>query len=204
MAPTLEILRASATDLYRTEGPKSVQGVIDILAKTDGHIATYVGTEIQDPDYWWAVIVWETLGHHQALIDNKEVYPTLIQDLFKGAGKIDFMNHYIVSPHEPYPALDAPTTEIAVWKPNAGTDKEEFKGVFDELITKVLETGIPKGGGWGPALEDDNKFAAVLGWNSLDDFKGFIGGHPWAIDIVQKMKAIGTDDLRHVVLKKQS
>ena len=39
MAPCLEIFRASATDLYRDEGAKSVQTAIDILNKTEGHIA---------------------------------------------------------------------------------------------------------------------------------------------------------------------
>ena len=39
MAPCLEIFRASATDLYRAEGAKSVQPVVDILNKTEGHIA---------------------------------------------------------------------------------------------------------------------------------------------------------------------
>ena len=39
MAPCLEIFRAAATDLYRAEGAKSVQAVIDILNKTEGHVA---------------------------------------------------------------------------------------------------------------------------------------------------------------------
>ena len=39
MAPCLEIFRAAATDLYRDEGAKSIQTVIDILNKTEGHIA---------------------------------------------------------------------------------------------------------------------------------------------------------------------
>ena len=39
MAPCLEIFRAAATDLYRDEGAKSVQTAIDILNKTEGHIA---------------------------------------------------------------------------------------------------------------------------------------------------------------------
>jgi hypothetical protein len=75
MAPTLEILKASATDLYRQEGAKSVQGLIDILANTDGALAsvptsflpgarwysytthsTYIGTELKDPDTWWLVV----------------------------------------------------------------------------------------------------------------------------------------------------
>lgn len=38
MAPCLEVFRAAATDLYRSEGAKSIQPVIDILNKTDGHI----------------------------------------------------------------------------------------------------------------------------------------------------------------------
>ena len=39
MAPCLEIFRAAATDLYCDEGAKSIQTVIDILNKTEGHIA---------------------------------------------------------------------------------------------------------------------------------------------------------------------
>ena len=39
MAPALEILRAKKSDLFKAEGSKSIQGVIDILNKTDGHIA---------------------------------------------------------------------------------------------------------------------------------------------------------------------
>ena len=39
MGPALEILRARKTELFKAEGGKSIQGALDILNKTDGHIA---------------------------------------------------------------------------------------------------------------------------------------------------------------------
>ena len=39
MGPALEILRARKTELFKAEGSKSIQGALDILNKTDGHIA---------------------------------------------------------------------------------------------------------------------------------------------------------------------
>ncbi|KAI0094541.1 hypothetical protein BDY19DRAFT_988371 [Irpex rosettiformis] len=204
MAPALEILRATKTDLFKTKGIESVQGVFDILNVTDGHIASYIGTEIQDPNTWYAVIIWETVAHHQALINDK-VYPDLIKSLTQGAEKIEFVQHTILSTSTPEKALDAPVTEILFATPKEGADKEELNRLANELVGKLLAGDAVKNrGGFGTVVEDEKKTAVILGWDSTEDFKQAITTTPGLLELIEKIRTLADIDLKHAVLKKDT
>lgn len=112
--------------------------------------------------------VWESLKHHQDLINDKEVYPVLGEHLFKGAAGIDYMIHATFSPNEPYDALSAPVTEIAIWTLKENADKQAFTETLEKLISLANSNPVVTSGGWGPTAEDENKFVVLLGWPSLE------------------------------------
>lgn len=113
--------------------------------------------------------MWETVGHHKALVDNKEVYPGLVKSIGESAAKLEFVQHTILSTSTPEDALNAPITEIVFWTLKEGTDKEEFKGIISAFIGKILASDAVKNrGGWGTIVEDDRKFTVILGWNSKE------------------------------------
>lgn len=66
---------------------------------------------------------WKTLKHHQDLIDNKPLYKELGDSLFKAAKGVEFLYHVNINTEDPYPAFNAPVTEIAIWTLKEGTDK---------------------------------------------------------------------------------
>ncbi|KAI0089728.1 hypothetical protein BDY19DRAFT_992700 [Irpex rosettiformis] len=205
MAPALELLRATKTDLFKTKGVESVQGVLDILNVTEGHIASYFGTEVQDPNTWYAIILWETVAHHQALIDNKTVYPDLIKSITQGAEKIEFVQHTVLSTAAPEKALEAPVTEVVLWTVKEGADKEEVKRLVGELVERVLATDAVKGrGGFGSIVEDENKVAVILGWDGYEEFVQAVASTPWVGELVGKIKTLADLDLKHVVLTKDT
>ncbi|KAI0812385.1 hypothetical protein BC629DRAFT_1436458 [Irpex lacteus] len=204
MAPCLEVFRAAATDLYRSEGAKSIQPVIDILNKTDGHIITYTGTELQDPNYWWAIVVWESVEHHRALVNNKEVYPTLREQLGKGVAKLDSLFHVILSPSEPYPALEAPLTELAIWTLHETTDKATFTDIFVPLMGEGIKKLPIQTGGWGFTVENDRQIAVILGWENMEVFKGTAVANPWIGEGIVELKKLAGAEVKHAHLQKHA
>lgn len=130
--------------------------------------------------------VWESLEAHQALINDKEVYPKLVESLMKGASKIEFMYHATVGDN-PFPALDAGVTEIAFWSPHEGTEKKDFEALFVPFITKLMTSPVVEdhAGGWALTHEDDNKYVVIHGWTSVEVRLGhrmFEGGR-WALSV---------------------
>ncbi|KAI0808942.1 hypothetical protein BC629DRAFT_1076343 [Irpex lacteus] len=204
MAPALELLRAVASDRYKAEGIEASREALDILNKTDGHIASYIGTEVQDPSKWYGIILWETVGHHKALVDNKEVYPGLVKSIGESAAKLEFVQHTILSTSTPEDALNAPITEIVFWTLKEGTDKEEFKGIISAFIGKILASDAVKNrGGWGTIVEDERKFTVILGWNSKEEFDQTVASAPPTFaETLGKLKTLADLELKHVVLKK--
>ncbi|KAI0808922.1 hypothetical protein BC629DRAFT_1075150 [Irpex lacteus] len=169
MAPVLEIFRAIGTDRFRSEGVAAAREAFDILNKADGHFSSYFGTEVQDPEKFYGAILWETVGHHKALLDNKDVAPTMAKSIGQIAAKFEFVQHTFLSTSTPEDSLNAPITEFVFWDLKEDTDKEEFKGLLSELIDKILASDAVKNrGGWGSVVENDRRFAVVLGWNSKE------------------------------------
>ncbi|KAI0093334.1 hypothetical protein BDY19DRAFT_923309 [Irpex rosettiformis] len=205
MAPCVEIFRAAASDLYLSEGIESIQPVLDILNKTEGHIASYTGTEVQDPNYWWAIIVWETVEHHHALINNTKVYPAFCDSLNKAVANLDFtMLHAVLTPNDPYPALEAPLTELTMWKLHEGTDRTKFTDILAPLMTKGIEELPVQTGGWGATIEEPNTFAIILGWENMEVFKGTGVANPWIGEGIVELKTLAELNVRHAVFQKHA
>ena len=112
--------------------------------------------------------VWETVAHHQALIDSA-VYPDVTKSIAQGAANIEFMYHVLPSRSTPEAALEAPVTEVLFWSLKEGTDREEFKRLENEFGAKVLPSDAVKNrGGFGSVVEDERKISVILGWDSVE------------------------------------
>ncbi|EPQ49812.1 hypothetical protein GLOTRDRAFT_134581, partial [Gloeophyllum trabeum ATCC 11539] len=96
---------------------------IDILNKTEGKIATYHGPEVEDPTNGYLFVLWQTLGHHKALMSGP-TYPALVETLKPAVGGPFEMLH-INFTKDPTPALEAPVTEVALVTLKPGKTKEE-------------------------------------------------------------------------------
>ena len=115
-----------------------------------------------------ALRVWESIEYHHAFINDKERYSALRESLDKGVEKFDFLYHVTLAPNDPYPALEAPLTELAIWKLREGIDRTKFTDIFTPLMAKGIEKLPIQTGGWGASVEDDRQFTVILGWDSLE------------------------------------
>lgn len=74
----------------------------------------------------------------------------------------------MLSPGEPYPALEAPLTELAIWKFHEDTVVSKFTDIFVPLIGEGIQRLPIQPGGWGFTVEDDRTIAVLLGWKSME------------------------------------
>ncbi len=74
----------------------------------------------------------------------------------------------MLSPGEPYPALEAPLTELAIWKFHEDTVVSKFTDIFVPLIGEGIKRLPIQPGGWGFTVEDDRTIAVLLGWESME------------------------------------
>ena len=67
-------------------------------------------------------------------------------------------------------ALNAPTTEFALFSLKDSTDKDQFLESAKTIVPQAHEklAGEVFKGGWGPTVEDDRKFMFCLGWHSVE------------------------------------
>ena len=114
------------------------------------------------------LIVWESIEHHYALTNDKELYPVLLDSLGKGVAKFDLHHHATLSPNDPYPALDSPLTEFAVWKMNEEVDRAKFMDKFLLFVENGIRQLPIQIGGWGASVEDDRQLTVVAGWENLE------------------------------------
>ena len=167
--------------------------------------------------------VWESIEHHKALMNNKELYPVLCEHLDKGVAKFDFVRHVTLGPNDPYPALEAPLTEFANWKMHEGADRAKFVNNFTLFVKEGIEKLPVKMGGWGASVEDDGQFTVVTGWESVEVRKLFsmeqtrliysaqyqrlknaAMANPWLQGTVAELNKFADVDVKRVVLVKHS
>ncbi|KAK7685341.1 hypothetical protein QCA50_011705 [Cerrena zonata] len=192
MAPpyVVEFAQITVTDAYKND-PSIVNEALDFLKKVDGAKKIYHGLEVQDGTTWWLLIEWETLEHHQTLMNDKVQYPILGSYIQKFSTGVKLWHASF--PEAPYTAFEAPYTEIVTWSLKDGhkTKEEQAKvlewaktivGNFNEL---PVESGVSKGT-VGPIIEESEAATAItLGWtspeatgkafNSLDVIKPIVG-----------------------------
>ena len=111
--------------------------------------------------------MWETNEHHDAFVANKEEFGKLMHEFEAVASSIEYVNDVTLNA-EPYTALNAPTTEFALWTLKDVADRAVFQQKLSTLVNLLLgRDGVYKGG-WGPVAGNEKLFYVVLGWESLE------------------------------------
>lgn len=112
---------------------------------------------------------WESLAHHQALMNDAEKYPRLGKALGKASQGIVWMYHANFDA-DVTKALGAPVTEFALWTLPETTDREAFAPGVKKLLS-VLGEHIGEeifDGGSGPIVEDKKLYLVCLGWHDAE------------------------------------
>lgn len=112
--------------------------------------------------------VWESRKLHQDLIDDKELYAKASASMTQGIASTSPFYQVHFNLNDPYNALNAPVTELALWTLKDGTDKTEFANTLNDLFTHANSLDGVYDGGWGEVDEDARKFAVLLGRNSAE------------------------------------
>lgn len=166
MAPAVEVLFAPATEAFQNDHTV-VAPVLDILIKTKGCQGIYYGSALEDKTQFVALIVWETLDAHQALIDDKETYPILGAHLAKAVdlSKLEMFHVHFEPDAHLAPVLDAPfTSYLHVQSRKPGKTAAEVEAPLNALIAlPVLPGG--HGGASGKGVEKD-EHVLLFGWDS--------------------------------------
>ncbi|EPQ53605.1 hypothetical protein GLOTRDRAFT_100664 [Gloeophyllum trabeum ATCC 11539] len=164
--PVAELVLFTSSEAYQND-QGVLGGLIDILNKTEGKIATYHGPEVEDPTKGYLFVLWQTLEHHKALMSGP-TYPALVETLKPAVGGPFEMLH-INFTKDPTPALEAPVTEVALVTLKPGKTKEEVGPLLHKL------TGLPTPGivlsTWGPTVEKEETLIIAAGWESVEAHK---------------------------------
>lgn len=109
--------------------------------------------------------VWETYEHHKALMERPD-YPDLIQALKPAvAGKLD-MQH-VEFDIDFAAALEAPVTEIAIFKLKPDTSRDKFLSIFKNLREEIIKGESCHSVIWGESKENSGTFVLMIGWDSI-------------------------------------
>ncbi|OCH90660.1 hypothetical protein OBBRIDRAFT_586678 [Obba rivulosa] len=198
--PCVEIAWSGSNDAYR-ENPADtslVQPAFDILKRSDGIIKIYHGLQTEDQKDAYIYIVWETLGHHEALQKNPTEYPALGEAVLKFWSAPPRMLH-VQPTSEPYAALGAPATELALATLKPGQSKERLEELVDTL-TKGAPPGEATGlvsAVWGPVVERSDMVALILGWTSVEAHWKLVTTDPGAIELLKQIREIADIEVTH-------
>ncbi|EKM51902.1 uncharacterized protein PHACADRAFT_187291 [Phanerochaete carnosa HHB-10118-sp] len=166
--PVAEIAKIVASDAYRADYTV-INEVFEILTETPGFVGIWHGLTVQEPQYLYVVILWETVEHHRALMEDQVVYPAFNEKMRKVSnGRV--WKYHVHFNNDTDKALSAPVTEFALTTAEDSTEVAghlETADISFPLLYKTLPDEIFESG-WGPTVESDRKFMICLGWHSLE------------------------------------
>lgn len=101
-------------------------------------------------------------------MNDKETYPKLtaaIQGMLNLSGLKMF---HVAVTGDPFPALNAPVTELATVTLQEGKSKEELEAVLGELSKAIAAAPVAVSPVWGPLVEKENTWALFIGWTTVE------------------------------------
>ena len=93
-------------------------------------------------------------------MENKEAFSDLEKGVKTAFLEVVYIKDVKLSV-DPYSALDAPVTEIALITLHDGVDNKVFEGKLDAVAEDLQKAGAsagPLGGGWGAVKQNDKQF----------------------------------------------
>ncbi|KAG2109590.1 uncharacterized protein F5147DRAFT_575608 [Suillus discolor] len=158
--PTTELVIFDTTEEVRNDR-SILSPAFEIVSKSDGiQMPAYVGTQIENPARGYVFMNWDSLAHHQAMLESPS-YATLLEALKPAYGGWSKMYHVIFNAHPI--AFQQPVTEVLLLTVENADHRTE---VFD-ILTKISDS-TEKMLVFGPALEDENVIIVVGGWQSVE------------------------------------
>ncbi|KIJ61733.1 hypothetical protein HYDPIDRAFT_115547 [Hydnomerulius pinastri MD-312] len=158
--PTTEIIIFDASEEFQSD-PSIATAAFNIVLKAAGVQApAYYGLQIENPKTGYIFLNWDSLEHHQAII-NDPSYPELLAALKPSIGGELKMNHVQFS--APTVAFEKPVTEVLVLTLKA----PENRATVEEILTKISEVS-EKMLVFGKTVEEENKYILVGGWPTVE------------------------------------
>ncbi|KAI0648295.1 hypothetical protein C8Q79DRAFT_905382 [Trametes meyenii] len=208
--PTIEVVYKPATEAFRAapQDASLVKGTFDILSAQKGQspLPKYFGLQHEDKATAYLAIAWDTFEDHERLMNDKEEYPRLgaTTEVYFVPGAKGTMFH-VRSTSEPWKALEAPVTELAVFTLKDGHSKSELEQTVDAISKRLDVLGEPAGetlASWGPTVEKDDVFALFVGWQSVEAHVNTVTTDKEIADLITKVKTLSNLDLVHVAFSK--
>ena len=104
-------------------------------------------------------------------MNDTEVYPKLVKAIQDILDPSTLKMMHVACTSDPFPALNAPVTELATFALQEGKSKAALEVLVQELSVAI--GAAPKGAGaispvWGPIVERENDLGLFIGWTSVD------------------------------------
>ncbi|KAG1810098.1 uncharacterized protein HD556DRAFT_1435816 [Suillus plorans] len=158
--PTTELVIFDTTEEVRNDC-SILSPAFEIISKSDGiQKPAYVGTQIENPARGYVFMNWDSLAHHQAMLESPS-YATLLEALKPAYGGWSKMYHATFNAHPI--AFQQPVTEVLLLTIENPDHRTE---VFD-ILTKISDS-TEKMLVFGPTLEDETVIIVVGGWQSVE------------------------------------
>lgn len=197
--PVVEIVWWQASEALLAD-PEIIKPSLEYISKVDGCLGIYSGLAEEDNKTVYGFIVWETLEHHQALINHPE-YPAILGLAPSVDGELKL--HHVGFTKEFVPALTAPTTEILGITLKEGKTKEDLYKILGSLATKIEAENKHGPVTWGQTVEDPQKFWLTIGWDSVKAHMAIVG-EPSILADVTILRSTADLIMFHASLKKQA
>jgi len=148
-----------ASQAFR-RNPELLRPALEFFVTAPGALGVYAGFNLEDPNEAYIVMIWETIEHHTAFMNDKETYAkagVATQPCVANVGTMPY--HMYLEPIAALaPALNAPITRFShVTSLHPGFDSDELIDASLELADIFQQETIPgcHGGCVGKALEID-------------------------------------------------
>ncbi|KIP02539.1 hypothetical protein PHLGIDRAFT_130689 [Phlebiopsis gigantea 11061_1 CR5-6] len=166
MTTVVEMLFTPTTEAYRHD-PSKLDPALEYASAAKGCLGIYHGTVVEDPSQLLLIVVWKTLEDHQALMNNQEVYPKLLE-AFAPSGDITqgdmFHVHFTPDSTQLASVLNAPYTSYSyVLSLKPGKDAARAEVAFKGLAGVTGVNGC-YGGIMGKVVER-NEQILLFGWD---------------------------------------
>ncbi|OCH89086.1 hypothetical protein OBBRIDRAFT_40125 [Obba rivulosa] len=199
--PCIEIVSAVSTDAYREDPVGVSQPAFSIIKNAEGAIKIYHGLQSEEAKGVYLYVVWETLDHHRKFQADATEYPKLIEKTSSIWGAAPRILH-VHPTTDPYAALAAPVTELALLTIKPGQSKEALL----DIVKKLTTDGTPGEKGfvsavYGTVAESDDTIALIAGWESVEAHWKLVTTDPEAVALLTQMRSIATPEIAHAALR---
>ncbi|KAJ3553803.1 hypothetical protein NM688_g3423 [Phlebia brevispora] len=201
--PFVEIVKLVVTDAFRAD-LTLLNPTVELMSQAKGILGIYAGFELQDSQYLYIAVVWQSMQHQLDALADEGVRKKF-GETFSAVEASRIFQHRVTFSAEPFTALSAPVTEFATWTVKETKDREQFKvqlqRLSDTIVSYPSSIGIHKGG-WGTVVEDEKEMMILMGWDSLEIFQKASSEARELVPLLDEMKKLADLEIKNAALKK--